>query len=486
MLDRRAIGFVLGHSGFFVKVHLPPGGERRGRATLPVMLRPLPAVLAIVLLAASCGDGPAGADGVVQDGEPPDLLRPDGPSPVADGGPADAPSPDGSLPARYGPTTHSPITPHVAANLRAIAQRDPTRNGRVFSKIGNSITVSSFFLHCLAQSSVDLGSHQALSPTHQHFRLDLGGGATSYDRQSLCAVIGWPAHNAIAGSPSPLEQEVAAISPRFAVVMYGTNDIGWDNIWQYAGAMLSITDQLIAGGVIPLLTLIPPRDDSASADLQVPRYNAVVRGIGQARQVQVIDLHRELMPLDGHGMASDGLHLDVTGGGCDFSAAGLQHGFNIRNLLTLQALDRARRVVLDQAPAPDPPGAVLAGDGTKAAPFVIDGLPFTDLRDTMGWGQRAIDSYGCAPSTDESGPEYFYRLELKQPTAIRAMAFDGDGVDIDLHLLGGSIGAAGCIARGDKLIIATLQPGTYHLALDTYVKSGVEQAGEYLVVVVVD
>ena len=445
-------------------------------------------LVCLALLAGACGEepGPRPDGSPWGDGAPPDILRPDHLQPGELGLPDGGPPPDGApagYPARYGQTTHSPLTPYVAAGLRAIVNNTPGQEDRAFSKIGNSITVSSFFLHCLAQSSVDLGAYSALSPTHQHFLLDLGGGVTSYDRQSLCAVVGWPAHNAVAGSPSPLEQEVAAVAPRFAVVMYGTNDIGWNNIWQYAGAMLEITDTLVASGVIPLLTLIPPRDDSASADLEVPRYNAVVRGIGQARQVPVIDLHRELMQVPGHGMAPDGVHLDATGSGCDFSAAGLQHGYNIRSLLTLQALDRVKRVVLDGAPTPDPPGPMLAGDGTKASPLVIDALPFTDARDTGGWTQRTIDSYACAPSTNESGPEYFYRLELAQATSIRAMVFDGENVDIDLHLLDSSGGGAGCLYRNDKEISATLQPGTYYLVLDTYVSSGVEKVGEYLLVV---
>jgi hypothetical protein len=454
-----------------------------------VRARLLPLLLAALV---GCGDDQDRADGAVTpDGAVPDVLRRDGaPVDVPDAGVPDAawPDPDygSTLPARYGPTTHSPITPRVAQRLHAIAQKNASRNGGVFAKVGNSMTEATAFLHCFAGSSVKLGAHPQLGATIAHFSTDLGSGVTPFDRKSLCAVGGWPAHSAIAGNPSPLQQELDAISPRFAVVMFGSNDIGWNNIWQYAGAMLSITDQLAASGVIPILTLIPPRDDSAPANLQVPRYNAVVRCIGQARQVPVIDLHRELLKLPKNGISSDGLHLNALGGGCDLTAAGLSYGYNMRNLLTLQALERCRRVVVDKQPAPDPPTAQLAGDGKKQSPFVIDALPFHDSRDTKGWPQRLIASYSCAPQTDESGPEYFYRLVLKQPTKIRAMVFDGDNVDIDLHLLDSTAAGAGCIARDDREVTASLQPGTYHLVLDTYVKSGVEKAGEYLLVVLAD
>ena len=39
------------------------------------------------------------------------------------------------------------------------------------------------------------------------------------------------------------------------------------------------SDRLATAGVIPVFTTIMPRDDSADADLEVPRYNAVVRAV---------------------------------------------------------------------------------------------------------------------------------------------------------------------------------------------------------------
>jgi hypothetical protein len=423
-------------------------------------------------------DGQA-AEGLRRDGGPP----PDG---AVDGTPAPDAGPPLSGPARYGQTTHSPITSSVAANLRAIAAAGPAQKEKVFAKVGDSNTVNSGFLHCFAGSSVSWGSHGALAATVTHFKTDLGGGVTPFDRDSLAAVVGWPAHKAIAGSPTPLAQELGAISPRLAVVMFGSNDIGYDNIWQFGGAMLAIADQLIGKGVIPILTTIPPRADSTAANLQVPRYNAVVRGVGQARQVPVIDLHRELVPLPQQGLGSDGLHLNVKGGGCDLTSAGLQYGFNVRNLVTLEALGRVK-AALEGAPAPDPATAPLLGAGTAASPYLVDGLPFSDLRNTAGWPEKKVKSYGCAATVDESGPEVVYRLELTKPTTLRALVFDGDDVDIDLHLLDGTGNAAtGCLARDDKLIVKALQPGSYHLVLDTYVTGGVEKAGEYLLVLLAD
>lgn len=439
---------------------------------------------ALLLVACSDAVPPRGRDGwSALDGVAADRgTRPDsGASP--DSAAPDAASPPAG-PARYGETTHSPITASVAAGLRTIAARAP-RNEQVFAKVGDSNTVNTGFLACLAGSSVDYGAHPELAATVAHYKSDLGGGVTPFDRQSLCAVVGWAAQKAITGSPSPLEQEVIAISPRVAVVMYGTNDIGFNDIWQFGAGMLTITDSLIARGVVPVLTTIPPRGDSASADVQVPRYNAVVRGVAQGRQVPVIDLHRELVLLPQQGLGSDGLHLNVKDGGCDLSAAGLQFGFNTRNLVTLQALARVKGA-LDGGAPPDATTPALQGEGTGASPYLIDALPFSDLRTTKGWPERKLEGYSCASTTDESGPEVVYRLEVKQATNLRVVVFDGDDVDLDLHLLDATGTASGCLARDDKLITRALQPGTYHLVVDTYVKSGVELAGEYLLLVLAD
>jgi len=424
------------------------------------------------------------ADGKVppKDGEPPT----DGAPPKPDG--KLPPQPDGAAPypAVY-PTgrTQSPITAHVAANLVQISKKK-ARNGKVFSKVGNSITVSTSFLNCFAGSKVDLAGRTQLAPTVSHFKYSVGG-ATSWDRKSLCATGGWPAFKALSGTPSPLQQEISAASPRFAVVMFGTNDIGYNNITRYADNMLDITDALIKEGVIPLLTTIPPRDDKASANLEVPRYNAVVRAVAQARQVPMVDYHRELLPLPKHGLAGDGVHPNTyySGGSaaCVFSSTGLTYGYNTRNLITLEGLHRATAVVLDGKQAPDPPGPKRQGDGSPASPIIIDVLPFTDLRNTKGGPYKKINSYpGCKATQDESGPEYIYRYKAASAHSIRAMVFDRGDVDIDVHLLGATISGASCIKRGHNELTAQLQAGTYHFSLDTFIKSGSATAGEYLFV----
>lgn len=407
---------------------------------------------------------------------------------AGDGGStSDAGPQPGSAPEVY-PTdrTLSPITPHVAANLRAIAARS-TMQEDVFAKIGASATVSINFMHCFAGPEVDLDGRDELAATVAHFAAGDAAGTDPYQRDSLSATVGWSAGMAIAGDPSPLEQELAAISPRFAVIMYGTNDIQLMNPYSYGANLLAIADQLMAAGVIPLFTTVMPRDDSAAADAVVPLYNMVVRAVAQARQVPLIDFHRELAPLPDHGLGADDLHPSVyrnpSALPCDFTAAGLTAGYNLRNLITIQTLDRARRVVIDGEDPPDAPLRTITGAGSLADPVAIDALPFSDVRDTRTAIDDAIDLYdGCAASQDESGREHYYRFEVTAPRRVRAVVVDHGGADIDVHLLGGTTGAD-CIARDHRQVIADLEPGTYYFVLDSFASGGVAQEGEYLFIV---
>ncbi len=386
----------------------------------------------------------------------------------------------------------SPVTPYVADNLRSIAAQTPMAEN-VFAKVGASSTVSPHFMRCFDGEDIDFDGHDAraqLWETIDYFSSEiLLDGETSFGRETLAAEVGWPAFKVLQGEPSPLQQEVDAISPRYAVVHYGTNDIGWQNLHGFGGDMLTIVDTLVDQGVIPLLTTILARGDNPEADAVVPRYNAVIRAVAQARQIPLIDLYLETAGLPGQGLAGDGLHPSVYAPegvpkSCVFTEDGLAAGHSIRNLITLQTLDRMRQVVALEVDALDPTQAGLSGEGSLDDPFVIEEFPFSDLRDTASEGFGELDQYtGCDADQDESGREFLYRVELSAPATLWAAVFDRGGVDIDIHLLDESASEAGCIARDDLAIEEALDPGVYYLALDTFVSGDGANAGEYFVVV---
>lgn len=111
----------------------------------------------------------------------------------------------------------------------------------------------------------------------------------------------------------------------------------------------------------------------------------------------------------------------------------------------------------------------------------VDAFPFFAEGDTT-LGPSAIDAYGCAPGTDESGPEIAYRVEL--PTeGLLVATLDGvpDGVDVDVHVL--SAGAAPdpsrCLNRGHWSAAAFLPAGSAWVIVDSWVGDGFPLAGPY-------
>jgi len=384
----------------------------------------------------------------------------------------------------------SPITPVVAERIQAISQVDFELASDVFMKVGASSTVSTHFLTCLAGDAVELGDSGAWEEARQFYANGDAAGVSPFERETLAAKVGVSANWAISGDPSPLDVEILSISPTVAFVHLGTNDMQLGTtyqsaMWGFGANLMELVDTLIAQGIVPVLSTLAPRQDMADAALWVPSYAAVTRGVAQARQVPVMDLHAALEDLPGQGLAGDGVHLNkyVEEGSarpCVFTEQGLHFGHNVRNRLHLGALHAMKRVIADQESGWEE-ADVLSGDGSAASPFQIPGLPYTDLHDTNASPHRVIDVYGgCDAAQDESGPEYLYRLEVAEPTHVRAMVHALWGADVDVHVLDASASGEGCIARGHRIVQGPLEAGTYHFALDTFVGGGEELSGEYL------
>jgi hypothetical protein len=122
------------------------------------------------------------------------------------------------------------------------------------------------------------------------------------------------------------------------------------------------------------------------------------------------------------------------------------------------------------------------GPGSACDPFPIASLPYEDDHDTTDSPFSAVDAYGCDPDVDESGPEWWYVVELGERGVLSASIDEvaGDGVDVDVHLLSGPDPAGDCVARDHAAVASLLDPGTYFLVLDTWVDGdGVPQDGPY-------
>lgn len=394
--------------------------------------------------------------------------------------------------------THSPISAYVADRLRAIAAAPAGVDKRpaVFAKIGGSTTASANFMQCFQTDAAIKELAPELMPTVTHFRsVDLGMGVTAFDRVSAAAKPGFTSTDLVTGAPTPINDEVAAVLPRFAQILVGTHDLEKDQpaeLYTFADNLLGTVDTLITIGVVPILSTIPQRSDLPLKDPFVARYNAVVRAVAQGRQIPLVDLHRELAMLPNLGLTDTGdlsvFESAMVDRPCHFSEVSTLYGYNVHNLASLRALDRARQVVVEGVPDLDPPGPRLQGAGTPDSPYEIPSLPFVDLRSTMDSPSDAIDAYGgaCDAAKDESGPERLYRLTVDVATELRVMAFDRGSVNVDVHVLSG-VTPGDCLARNDREVSGPLPPGTYYIAVDSFagdVPGGA--AGEYSFVVLAE
>lgn len=232
---------------------------------------------------------------------------------------------------------HSKMTEEVVDHLQQILVGGRGSIHR-FAKVGDSITASTDFATCLATTRLD---DAGLEATRTFFE------ARSYDRRSKAAEVGWHTTDPLEGSPSPLARELAETKPAIAIVMLGTNDTYAGSAPSFRANLAKVVDALVAQHVIPVLSTLPPstRSDLAA---NAPAMNDAVRAVAQEKKVPLMDLYGAMFDLPSKGISTDKVHPNVAArGACDFSAAGLSKGYNVRTKLTLEALARVKRFVLE-------------------------------------------------------------------------------------------------------------------------------------------
>lgn len=439
------------------------------------------AFFATALLACNGGITPAMEDGAMAVSDA-SIADPDASIPAPDAAPVDASPSDAETPPPPPPgrvlypedQVLSPITADVSLALRSIAQQTP-RQDRVFAKVGDSITATDDFLACFDDGPVDLGSRAALSSTLSYFRGGNANGTTPFSRWSLSAVSGWTTADLLAGSPPALEREITTISPRYGVVMLGTNDLRFGRSNDALGSDLwTIIDRMLASAVIPILSTIPANREDSAANARVPLVNRIVRAIAQGRGIPLIDYHFAMRTLANAGLSADQIHPSTSPqGACVLSDSGLAYGYNLRNALTLEALDRTRRAVAGEALDGQLPRRT--GRGSHTDPF-RGALPLVDLGDTRT-GELVLASYcGLAGS----GHEIIYQLDLPASRSIRVTIVDRGAVNVDVAVLQGSLAPTDCRGSGDGGATGTVGPGAVYIVVDS---RAVTSEGEFLLVV---
>lgn len=246
------------------------------------------------------------------------------------------------------------VSSHIR-DIYALGQALGNRNG-VFSKVGDSITVSNSFLYPFGVGRYNLADYAYLEATIQQFSQANANIGNSFINPSIASREGWSANAVLnpqmanstycLAGETPLLCEYRVVRPSIAFIMFGTNDSGYRTVDQYTADMQQIIRLSEENGVIPVLSTIPNRPDVPQ---QVLRFNDIVRTLAIENQLPYIDLYSLTINLPNYGLTSDNVHLSSSPlgitGTATFDAQNLNYGYVVRNLATLQALHIVQQVI---------------------------------------------------------------------------------------------------------------------------------------------
>lgn len=335
-----------------------------------------------------------------------------------------------------------PLTKAQAMRLLSLTAQSPGLDEHSFAKVGDSMTVSRSYLRCFARSGVNWGAFPDLRATATHFREGHRRGRNPFLRDSEAARVGWSVRSAIRGTPSPLHRELRFMRPRFATVMFGTNDIESRAPRRFGRRMWRLLEELEGRGVVPVVSTVLPQRRSAEVNRWVARYNLVLRALTEGRDLPILDLYSDYRALPRLGLAGDGIHGNVyqdrgRAAPCDLTPAGLRFGHNVRNLRTLQQLDRFL--------------AVLRG---RPVPLV-QSPPQREEQTPLSLPHASIEHFGTEGSRARAFP-----LQLRARRRLNVLAIAKSGGPLTIAVVSAS-GATVLRRRTDLGI--SLPPGDYRI-----------------------
>lgn len=244
----------------------------------------------------------------------------------------------------------------VAIHIAEIHAVGVTRGNRddVFAKVGDSITVSGNFLRPFGLGNYNLGVFGSLQPVIDHYRAGRIGLVDPFSRDSAASGVGWAAasvfnpemaegRDCLPGE-TPLDCEYRIARPSVALIMFGTNDVGYISPEVYRYNLTRIVQISAERGIIPILSTIPERRDYTE---MVAFFNNIVSEVAQAERIPLWDYHGAMASLPDSGLTWDGVHPSDGPFGQDgaglFTPDNLYYGYVIRNLTALQMLDAVWR-----------------------------------------------------------------------------------------------------------------------------------------------
>ncbi len=261
-----------------------------------------------------------------------------------------------------------------------------------FTRVGDSITASGYFLTGIGTSSYSLGQYNYLQGAINFFSGPNGRGANPFAAASMAARNGWSTESVLSPGladanlcrpgETPLECEYRVVKPAVALIMFGTNDSGGMPSATFSANLSRIVQISIDMGVIPVLSTIPPKHYNPATDGRVPEFNQIIISTARTYDIPLWNYWSAMSQLPREGLDGDGVHPSIPPSGLSvvFDANNLQYGYAVRNLTALQVLYTLWQQVLydgnNAVPATAPPSQPqptassggTTGDCSKAPP----------------------------------------------------------------------------------------------------------------------
>lgn len=236
------------------------------------------------------------------------------------------------------------IPPETRQNVRRIFAHGQRlgRNPHAFSKVGDSISLTSHYFARFDQDKYELGIYERLGPTIAYYK-------DSFERFGVALRIGlhaWIAFRpglADAQKCDPDEHMVACEirlnNPSVLLIRLGTNDTAAGDA--YERAIRHAIEYSIHEGIVPILVTKSDRFEGDN------RHNDTMRMLAAEYAVPLWDFDLVAATLPDRGLGGDNVHLTMYGVNDYTDPATLRFGYPLSDLTGLMMLDTIRQIVMD-------------------------------------------------------------------------------------------------------------------------------------------
>ena len=236
----------------------------------------------------------------------------------------------------------------VASHSREIFARgqEMGRDPRVFSKVGDSVVLTSHFLIKFDTGLYELGEYAHLQEVIDYF-------AGSYGRYGVAIRVGLHAHAILdpawaskewcQPNESMLACEIRLNNPSILIIRVGSNDNTRDE--GFDTAMREVVQQTIDSGIIPIIATKADRFEGEDN-----HNNEILRQITADFHIPLWDFDRIADTLPNRGLSPDNIHLTISASNDYTQPQTFERGYPISDLTALFMLDMLLTEVIQPTP----------------------------------------------------------------------------------------------------------------------------------------